>query len=110
MSGTQVQIDNIGVMPKGAALTLAHDFTNMVTDKGTTLSTATVTTDDSAVTIGTPQIASNVVTVTLTAAQTGCAMIKILGTLADTDIWPVYWKIEVQDPRCDVQGSTDYGQ
>lgn len=112
MSGTQVQIVNVGTIPKGAILTLAWDFNNFcATDKkNTSVSSATVTSDDSAMSIGDPTTLSNVVTVTLTAAQEGRAMVKTLATLADTDVWPVYWKFEVIDPKVEVEswGTTDY--
>lgn len=112
MAGTQIQIVNVGVWPKGAEITLAWDFNNFcATDKkSTTVSSATVTTDDSAISIGTSVTASNVVTVTLTAAQEGRAMVKTLAVLADGDSWPVYWKMEVIDPKVEVEswGTTDY--
>lgn len=110
MSSSGVDIRTIGPIPKGAILTLAWDYDNFATRKGTTVSSVAWTqTDGSAMSLGTESLGSNVASCTFTAAQTGNSIIECLATFADTDAWPVYFKFKVVEPKTEVGSNTDYG-
>jgi len=111
MSSSGTQIETVGPMPKGAILTLAWDFSNFCSRKATTVSSVTWTqTDGSAMSIGTDSLDTNVATCTLTAAQTGNSIVECKATLADSDVWPVYFKFKITEPKVEVNSSSDYGQ
>lgn len=91
-------------IPQGDQRYADIDFNPAADRLGTSASSATWTVEEgSTVTIsGTPSIASNVAQGLLAADanRTGCSLIKIKATMADTQTVTEYIKINVIDPTC----------
>lgn len=91
-------------IPQGDLRYASIDFSPAADRLGTSASSATWTVEEgNTVTIsGTPSITSNVAQGLLSADanRTGCSLIKIKATMADTQTVTEYIKINVIDPTC----------
>ena len=91
-------------IPQGDQRYADVDFSNAAGKLGTTASSAAWSVEEgNSVTIsGTPTLASNVAQGLLVASGTvtGCSLIKIKATMADTQTVTEYIKINVIDPTC----------
>lgn len=91
-------------IPQGDQRYADASFKNTASKLGTSVSSATWTVEDgSSVTIsGTPTLSSNVSQGLLVADanQTGCSLIKVKATMADTQTVSLFMKIKVIEPDC----------
>ena len=85
---------------KGEARVRTADWTVMAEKLGTSVSTVTWSVDSGTATITGEALASNVATALITTGSTGCALIKVVATMADGQIDNHYFKINVSEPSC----------
>lgn len=79
----------------------SYSFVKLAGRLGTSVSTADWTTEDSnIITLGTEALSANVATVLITAAATGCAMLKVTATMADGQKFIRQIKINVKELEC----------
>lgn len=101
-------IKNLGDIYKGSSITYGLDWNNYLTNKGTTATTSTWSTNDSAVSLASDSLASGISSVQITGAQTGCAIVKNNVVFADGDDDFAYFKVNVVDPECEGSTVSDY--
>lgn len=94
---------------KGEVNQYDFDFNAIAVRLGTSVSSADWSTEDTSVIgVGTESLSSNVASVDITASEEGCAMLKISATMADSQVFIRYIKIDVIDPKCVEKRSNDY--
>ncbi len=85
---------------KGEAWTYTIDWTVTAGRLGTSVSSVVWSVDSGSATISGEALASNVASALITTSQSGCAMIKVVATLADGQIDIHYFKVQVSEPNC----------
>ena len=85
---------------KGEAFTYTIDWSVFAGRLGTSVSSVAWSVDSGTATIGSEAISSNVASALITTASSGCAMIKLVATMADSQIDIHFFKISTSEPRC----------
>ena len=85
---------------KGEAFVYTVDFSVFAGRFSTSVSSVTWTVDSGTGTISGEALASNVASALVTTGDTGCAMIKLVATMADNQIDIHFFKVDVNDPKC----------
>lgn len=84
---------------KGATYTYSVDLALIEQSLGLTVSSATWSTQDSAVTIGTASLAASVASAPVTAASKGDSLVKLTLSTSGDDAPVFYFSINVLDPE-----------
>lgn len=87
---------------KGAAFTYTIDWSVAAGKLGTSVSSVTWSVDQGSASISTEALGSNVASALITTNSTGCVLIKAVAALADSQVDPHYFKIDVSEPSCAV--------
>jgi hypothetical protein len=88
---------------KGEAFTYTVDWSVFAGRQSTSVSSVVWSVDSGNATISTEALASNVASALITTGDTGCAMIKLVATMADNQIDIHFFKVDVSDPQCSPQ-------
>lgn len=88
---------------KGEAFNYSVDFNVFTGRFSTSVSSVTWSVDSGSATITGEATASNVSSALIATDNTGCAMIKVVATMANTEIDIHFFKIDVNDPKCSPQ-------
>ena len=89
-------------MPINSTRNATIRFTEAAGRLGTSVSSAAWAVEEgSSITLGADSLASDVAQVSMVSATTtGCSLIRCIATMANGEILPEYFKVDVFDPSC----------
>lgn len=86
---------------KGEAFNYSVDWNVFTGRFSTTVSSVVWSVDSGTATISSEALASGVASALITTNSVGCAMIKLVATMADSQVDIHFFKVSVDDPKCE---------